>query len=347
MNTKLASILALTASLAAAACAANPESQPIEERASATSSELVQIQGASCVTLLAGQTIQAGTVCSTIDGDNVVVTYATTGDWRLYETHLWAGTSLSTMPQTNSGNPKLGNFPYNSGALAGVASYSVSVPLSTFGLSSSMTSCAPVTALMVTHAVVKRPLANGTIESQTAYGEGARLVAKGNWATWFSLVLECKQDQPPVVGTCETAFAKSAANSTCFLNSTDLSTNRWGWTNGPIGPGSYAFDIFAAAGRCDTSKGTRVGTLNVAYDGGVARVSYALSSGFTLDETHLYVGSEPFARDVNGSFTVAPGQYGNIHDLDAAGSDSFTISGLSGNIYVVAHAVACSSNWPE
>ena len=72
-----------------------------------------------------------------------------------------------------------------------------------------------------------------------------------------------------------------------------------------------------------------------------------MSAGvFTMDETHLYVGSEPLPRK-NGEYTVAPGQYGNIHTLSGASSDSFTVSGLSGNIYVVAHAVTCSTNWPQ
>jgi hypothetical protein len=41
----------------------------------------------------------------------------------------------------------------------------------------------------------------------------------------------------------------------------------------------------------------------------------------------------------NGAYTVAPGQYSTIHgDLDDVTSNSYTITGLSGEIYVVAHA---------
>lgn len=348
MKSTLTSAFLISSAFAAAGCAA-PVGEPLDGDAEGSSqSALVKIQGGdSCVTLLAGQTIVAGTVCSSIEGENLRVTYATTGGWSLHETHLWAGLNLATMPQTNSGNPKIGNFPFASGPLAGTTSYSVTIPLATFGLSSAMTQCDPRTAYIVSHAVVKRPRADGTLESQSAYGEGTRLVAKGNWATWFSVVLECADDQPPVVGSCETAFARSATHSSCFIGSPSLSTNRWGWTNGPIGPGSYSFPIYAGAGKCDIGKGTLVGSLAVTYNGASANVSYSMASGFTLDETHLYIGSEPFPRDPNGSFTVAPGQYGNIHDLTAASSDSFTVSGLSGSVYVIAHASTCSTSWPE
>jgi hypothetical protein len=315
------------------------------EEVGSSESALVQIQGTSCVPLLAGQTISAGTVCSSIEGENVEVTYETSNGWLLYSAHLWAGLNLASMPQTNSGNPKLGNFPYNAGTLEGVSSYSFSVPLSTFGLSSGMTSCDPVTGYLVAHAVVKKQLDDGSFQSETAYGDGTRLVQKGNWSTWFSIGLTCT-DEEPKLAACETAFAFGDELATCFIDSGVISTNRRGWFNGPIGTGSHSFDIYAGAGQCDLSKGTYVGSLSVSYDGSVANVSYSMLPGFTMDETHLYVGSEPLPR-TNGQYTVAPGQYGNIHTLSGASSDSFSISGLSGDIYVVAHSVTCSTQWPQ
>ena len=64
-----------------------------------------------------------------------------------------------------------------------------------------------------------------------------------------------------------------------------------------------------------------------------------MDSGFYLEETQLYVGNEPLARNVNGEYTVAPGQYPAIHDdLDGTTSDMYTVMDLSGGVYVVAHA---------
>jgi hypothetical protein len=63
-------------------------SSPASEQTEDHASELVVLDGSSCVTLLAGQTLVAGTVCAEIAGDDLGVTYATSGDWKLYEAHL-------------------------------------------------------------------------------------------------------------------------------------------------------------------------------------------------------------------------------------------------------------------
>ncbi|MEO6540160.1 MAG: hypothetical protein ABIN74_04175, partial [Ferruginibacter sp.] len=43
------------------------------------------------VTLVAGQTMNAGSITVTNDADNIYVTYATTNGWKLTETHLYVG----------------------------------------------------------------------------------------------------------------------------------------------------------------------------------------------------------------------------------------------------------------
>lgn len=300
---------------------------------------------AYCTELMAGQSTDAGSVCATVDGDYLKVTYATADGWQLTETHLWTGTQWSQMPQTRTGNPKIGNFPYNSGPLSGATTYTVSVDLRSFGLNSSMTVCQAVNLFIAAHAGVRKGNGDGTYQTETAWGDGVSLVARGSWAEGFAITINCFDDTPPppVEYRYETAFARFASAAACFIGSPYIETNRWGWTNGPLAAGTYAMDIYAAAGRCDLSKGTRVGTLTVAYNGSTATVTFTMLSGYVMDETHLYVGSEPLARDVNSEYTVAPGQYPVRHDLTRATSDSYTVSGLSGPIYVVAHAVVAIS----
>lgn len=351
MHASIRSSLFAVAALSLGACDQSFQG-PVSAGASEPESPLaarVLIQGASCVTLLAGQTISVGSVCVAVAGDSAYVTYSTLDGWRLFETHLWAGTSLSGMPQNRAGNPQLGLFPYGASYATPTTTATIAVPLSLFGLDQSMQSCAAVTGYFVTHAVVKKQRADGSWQSETSYGEGTRLVQKGNWATWFGVAFSCAADEPKVVSE-ETAFAWGGPVAACFIGSDLLTTNRWGWTNGPLAEGDYTFDIYAGAGQCDLSKGTHVGTLTVSYHGSTATVSYVMFSGFTLSETHLYVGSDPLASTVDRrtgakEYTVAPGQYGNIHDLDAASSDTFVVGGLSGQIYVVAHAVVASSEW--
>ncbi len=133
----------------------------------------------------------------------------------------------------------------------------------------------------------------------------------------------------------ETAFAYGAQYANSFLESPVsglVNSNRWGWTNGPLGPGSYTFELWAAAGQNEFSNGTLVGTVDVEYDGSVAIVTYNVDAGFTLDATHLYVGSGILPMTKQGAWTVAPGQY------PYGGDSSFTVVGLSGTIYVIAQA---------
>ncbi|MCD4663991.1 MAG: hypothetical protein K8R68_01895 [Bacteroidales bacterium] len=145
----------------------------------------------------------------------------------------------------------------------------------------------------------------------------------------------CVEPCAPVT-ECETAYAYGDNFATCFLDIPDINSNNWGWSNGPISdPSSYSWDIYAGAGQCDITKGTWVGTLDVDYSGGIATVTYNIDPNFTLDETHLYVGSEILARNKKGQFTTAPGQF------PYSGETSYTIDGLTGDIYVVAHSVVC------
>jgi len=143
---------------------------------------------------------------------------------------------------------------------------------------------------------------------------------------------------------CETAYAYYAYNCGCCGGSAKCFSNwgfsQWGWTNGQLGPGCYTFDIYAGAAQCNIYKGKKVGYLTVYYNGSTAVVTYNMYSGYKMDETHLYVGNEPLPRK-NGSYTVAPGQYPYSHDLNNASTDSYTITGLCGKIYIIAHAVVC------
>ena len=307
-------------------------------------------------TLYAGQSIDAGTVTSTIIdtnadsiGDTLSITYNTTNGWELNETHLWVGDDLQNMPQTRKGSPKLGNFPYNSGDITGSTSYNVQISLNVLGFSCPMDD---KDFLVAAHAALQKPDGNGGYQTETGWGNGDRIVEKGNWATYFSVTLSCSCDDDNGGNTgnhtCETAFAYLPSANMCFLDIDENGDgsgdfNRWGWSNGELTAGSYTMDIYAGAGRCDINKGTHVGHLTVDYDGSTATVTYNTTNGFTMNETHLYVGNDILAKDVNGENTVAPGQYPTIHEgLDGSSSDTYILD-ASGNIHVVAHGVVCGA----
>lgn len=142
---------------------------------------------------------------------------------------------------------------------------------------------------------------------------------------------------------CETAFAFD--NQTCFLED---GFNRWGWTLGSFSaPFESSFTIYAGAGRCNIESGTDVGVLNVSYVNGTVSVEFVAHEGYGFFATHLYIGNEKYPRLRNGKPTVAPGQYPYKHDnLDGVANDYFEVSGIEGDIYIIAHAEVCEVDEP-
>ena len=136
-----------------------------------------------CTPLLAGQTINVGQVCTAIDGDSLVITYATTpgNGWSFSAYHLWVGTKTTDIPQNKQGQPVPGQFPYKKDPLAAnTTSITVHVPLSILGFDAAHVCGA--SAIIVSHAVVSKGK-----QTETAYGAGNLIVQKGNWATYQSI----------------------------------------------------------------------------------------------------------------------------------------------------------------
>ena len=138
---------------------------------------------------------------------------------------------------------------------------------------------------------------------------------------------------------CETAFAMDKKEQ-CFIYE---GFKRWGWRIGPIEEGTQiSFPIYAAAGKCQTENGFYVGQLTISYFDGTLDVQYISDTEYEFFETHLYVGNEPYPTTPKGKPTVAPGQYGNQHELPGGSvSDTYKIDGLEGPIHIIAHAVVC------
>ncbi len=127
--------------------------------------------------LVAGQTINSGTVSVISDSNFVYVTYTTTNGWLLTQTHLYVG-DCALIPVNNPGNPIPGQFPYT-GVHARVTEVNYAIPRSALGA----LSCVCVAA----HAVVVRVDANNNvIQQETAWGKGTRInLSGGNWGMKF------------------------------------------------------------------------------------------------------------------------------------------------------------------
>jgi len=340
---RLASVAILTSSLILASCA--KEDDILSQNDSAESASAPQLKsvitssGTNSVTLLAGQTINVGSVVYTdvdtnSDGtdDALEITYSLTGGWQLSEIQYWIGTSLTTLPVNKSGNPQIGLFPYKFADVAGMTSYSFQVPFTAINF----TCDAEGIYYIASHASVRLLKADGTYQNETAWGQGQRLVQKGNWAMYYYIDIDCDPEIVSEAINTETAFAYSASYSQTFT--TFGIKSRWGWTNGPLAPGTYTFTLYAGAAKSDITKGTNVGTVTLVYNGSSAVVTYSMKTPYKLEEAQLYLGTDVLPMD-NGSYTVAPGQYTyNAGELTSVTTYTFNGTGLSGDIYMVAHA---------
>lgn len=298
------------------------------------------------VTLFAGQTIDAGQVQFTQDDVNqlLYVTYSLTNGWELVDIHFSIGSTFASIPVNRSGNPVPGQFAYQPQDEFGLTTYTLAIPYSSIGF----VCPGPATYYIAAHASLRKPNGSGGYQTETGWGDGARIAQRGSWAEFFTIQITCDPTGPDddyLTGS-ETGFAYNQLYSSCFLNH---GFSRWGWTNGSLTPGTYVFDLYAGAGQCDLGNGINTGTVTLVYDtNGTITVTYQTSDNeygdpYTLEEIHVYVGSGMFPLK-NGETTVAPGQYSYIYDLDAAESFTFTKTGISGSIYFIAHAVV--SNIP-
>jgi hypothetical protein len=129
------------------------------------------------VTLLAGQTMNAGTVSVTNDANYYYVTYTTANGWLLTQTHLYVG-NCANIPVNNPGNPIPGQFPY-AGSHNNITTYTYQVPIAAIGAGN----CGCIAA----HCVVVKLNSNGGVASQqTGWGAGTQInLGSGNWGTKF------------------------------------------------------------------------------------------------------------------------------------------------------------------
>jgi len=130
--------------------------------------------------LIAGQNSVMGEVMVYNSKDMLYIVYSTHENWFISETHAYVG-ALENMPQTPTGNPKLGNFPYNTSHSPGVNTFTYQIPMN------QLTLCFEIVA----HASVYKTDAQGNvIQTETAFGKGNQINSKGSWAMHFNYCLQ-------------------------------------------------------------------------------------------------------------------------------------------------------------
>ena len=335
-------LLMMAAFTVFAACKKNEFSEP--ENQNALIENQLKTDLVYCGTPLVGpmvdyaQTLSPATVTIGNDGTNLLIKYQlNTPGWFFNITGLFVGTAAELAalgvvdfngPGTiyfNSGNPPYG-LPLGTGAVyANYGTYwEQLIPLSEL----------PECFLVVAYARIRNESDDSNLN---IWGRSALKTS----AFYMSYCVQ--QCENPPLGGCETAYAFGESVATCFLNIPGVQSNNWGWSNGPIGAGTYSWPMYAGAGQCNIGNGTHVGTLTVNYTPPTATVTYTVFNGYVLNETHLHVGNQILPRRGN-RFTTAPGQFPyKRENLNGVTTDTYNISGLSGNIYVAAHSVVCDA----
>ena len=127
--------------------------------------------------LIAGQYYDVGDVSVSLENGVLTVTYQTVGDWFITETHVAVASSKLQIPQTKSGNPKIGRFGNETYHDPEVQTFTYSIP---------WTDGTPI--YIATHAVVQEIDATGVVlAEETAWGNGESFGK--NWSMCF--VLDC------------------------------------------------------------------------------------------------------------------------------------------------------------
>ncbi|MBN2665235.1 MAG: SprB repeat-containing protein [Bacteroidales bacterium] len=155
------------------------------------------------------------------------------------------------------------------------------------------------------------------------------------------LVEEPGEEKPMV------AFARKTYASMvhCFLSDPMLigyEFDQWGWTNGALTPDEEFishYELFTNVDGCDPEGATKVGNMELHYFAGTATATITLVNGYTMKESRLFIGNDMLPK-VGDDFTVDPANYPYVHSgLGAAAGDTFTVNGLSGNIYIIGYVV--------
>lgn len=140
--------------------------------------------------LIAGQNIQSGTITVQNSEDSLYVTFSTINGWTLGKTHLYVG-ELQNLPTTPTGNPQIGNFPYQHTFNPYTTSDQYAIALADL----------PECFIVATHAETHLLDANGNvIQSETSWGNGTQFNQSGSWAMYSSYCVQAC-DEPCVYTT--------------------------------------------------------------------------------------------------------------------------------------------------
>ena len=147
--------------------------------------------GVSSTRLVAGQSIDIGTVQVTQQATELCISFGITrDDWYLTETHVAIAATAAELPQNDAENPQIGNFPYHHTGLHSQFDQHC-VDYAELGFEPGQR------IAIAAHAVVQREDGGTVVQHETGWGEGPAFPGCG-WAMYFEhLIQDCPLEPGP------------------------------------------------------------------------------------------------------------------------------------------------------
>ncbi|MBD3635760.1 MAG: hypothetical protein HUJ25_00340 [Crocinitomicaceae bacterium] len=164
------------------------EKENIQIKANNNEEKFSQVDCSWTWDLIAGQNQNAGTLSISNDNNFIYVTFNTSGQALIYETHVYVG-EMSGLPTNGGGNPQIGQFPY-SDTHNGVSTFTITVPIDP------NLNCFVVAA----HASVGMLDEEGNVSHyETAWAGDCEINSSGgSWALYAKYCLQdCENDDLP------------------------------------------------------------------------------------------------------------------------------------------------------
>lgn len=182
--------------------------------------------------LLAGQSVPAGFVTASNDGQNLRVTYHAAGDWVITQTHLHVATDPQALPQTRKGNAIPGRFDYSGAYENGVTEAAFTIDLTQWPAGTQL--------YIAAHSVVV-----SAAGEETAWVRGFDFPGD-DWAMYFTHTVQSCEPTPVDPGVIE--FAQPAISVMEDAGSVTIQLVRTGGSDGAVAVTLETGGVSAEAG---------------------------------------------------------------------------------------------------
>lgn len=170
----IGSITLLAAAIMLTACEKEVQQTAADQNSgySITRADVNYFGTPAIVDFMAGQNMLAGSVTVGNDAENLYVTYTTTNGWEIKAIHLYVG-EPALVPMNKGGSTQPGQYPYKNSFSPNVTTHTYIIPLSKL----------PECVLVAAHAEVVKVENGRVVKSETAWGNGERFGK--SWAMYF------------------------------------------------------------------------------------------------------------------------------------------------------------------